>query len=138
MKVPAKSAWLQLISCFSCSIVLWVRLDSIGASEFRGGSLTGPLFEMADIAGFIFLVALLLTFLNPRFGGVLAIASCLLILPFYFYFVAPALFRRLFPGEYSVPLQTNFIWDSWAIAGIAIAAFTVMVCISTLRRRTEA
>jgi len=53
--------------------------------------------------------------------------ASLLSLPLYFYLTAPGPFRRLFPGEYSVPLGSDFVWTRWAILGIL--ALAVAACL---------
>jgi hypothetical protein len=54
--------------------------------------------------------------------------------PLYLYFTAPGPFRRVFGGEYSVPLQANFVWDRSAIVGVL--AVTVAICIRICNLRT--
>src|SRR6202049_3847259 len=116
-KFPKEELW-QAIACLGCTVVLWVHLDDFGASEFRGGRLTGPLFEMADLGSLLFLLALLLTFFLRRTASAIAIASTLLCFPFYLYVLMPGPYRWIFKGEYSVPLNHPFHWDNWAVVGV--------------------
>ena len=118
----------QAVSCLLCLAIAWIRLDDIGASEFIGGWLTGPLFTMAECGSFLFTPALILTFFYQRIAAGTALAASLLCLPFYLYFIAPGPFRWLFKGEYSVPIRANFVWDNWAIAGIASLTAAIFVC----------
>jgi hypothetical protein len=133
MKKFPRSVWLQAITCIASLAVLWTQLDSIGDSEFRGGALTGILFRLANAASVLFVLALLLTFLKRRFGAALALLASFLTLPLYLYIVAPGLFRRIFPGEYSVPLDSAFVWNRWAVIGIVISGITAFACFRNFR-----
>jgi len=73
---------------------------------------------MADISGLLFLMALLSTILFPRVAAAITFTATLLCLPFYLYILMPGPYRRIFRGEYSVPLQTAFVWDNWAVVGV--------------------
>ena len=118
---------LQALACLTCTVVLWVHLDDFGASEFSGGRLTGPLFKMADISSVLFLVALLLTFFLRRIAASIALAATLLCLPFYLYILMPGVYRWIFKGEYSVPLNRPFHWDNWAVVGMISLLFVVIL-----------
>ena len=83
-------------------------------TEFIGGWLTGPLLNLYDVGTFLFVPALLLAFFFRRIAAAFALTASLLCLPLYLYFVAPGPFRSVFRGEYSVPLQASFVWNSWA------------------------
>ncbi|HTT32379.1 MAG TPA: hypothetical protein VMH48_02145 [Methylomirabilota bacterium] len=122
---------LHAISCLLCFIVASTRLDDIGASEFIGGWLTGPIFRMADAGSILFLLALPLAFFFRRVAAAAALAASILSLPLYLYFTAPGAFRWVFKGEYSVPLQASFIWNTWAITGIL---FVLLAIVVSLRR----
>ena len=101
-------------------------------SEFSGGWLTGKILTMADIGALLFLSALVFTIFLPRLGAVVALAAILLCLPFYLYIVMPGPYRKIFKGEYSVPLQGAFVWNSWAIAGIISLTFAAVFSIRRL------
>src|SRR6267378_439461 len=116
-KIPKGKMW-QAIACLACIVVLWINLDDLGASEFSGGRLTGPLFKMADLSFLLFLLALLLTFFLRRSAATIALAATLLCLPFYLYILMPGPYRWIFKGEYSVPLNEPFHWDNWAAVGV--------------------
>jgi hypothetical protein len=107
-------------------------LGDFGVSEFRGGWLTGKILTMADIGVLLFLSALVFTIFLPRLGAVVASAAILLCSPFYLYIVMPGPYRKIFKGEYSVPLQSAFVWNSWAIAGIITLAFAAVLSIRRL------
>ena len=114
MKRVGAHAWRQAASCLLCAIVGFTFSAPLGPSEFSGGSVTGPLLTLHDVSGYLFLLAVLLTFLYPRIAAATAMAAALLSLPLYFYFIAPGPFRWLFPGEYSGAELTSFVWNTWA------------------------
>ncbi len=119
----------QASSCALCVAVAWARMDDVGAGEFSGGRVTGPLFTMAESGSFLFMPALILTFFYRRIAAGIALMASLLCLPLYLYFIAPGPFRWVFKGEYSVPVRANFVWDNWAIAGITSLIVTILVCL---------
>jgi hypothetical protein len=123
---------LQAASCLLCVIVGWAHLDDVGASEFIGGWLTGPLFEIADYGIVFFLVDLLLIFFYRRLASIMAILASILCMPFYLYFLAPGPFRRVFRGEYSVPLRASFVWNTWAVLGILSLIFAIVTSLRCL------
>ena len=112
-----EKTWLA-IGYIACIVVIWVHLDDFGASEFRGGRLTGPLFYMAVLGSLLFLVAVVLTFFLRRIAATVGLAVVLLCSPFYLYILMPGPYRWIFKGEYSVPLHGPFHWDHWAVVGI--------------------
>jgi hypothetical protein len=87
---------------------------------------------MKDAGSILFVLALLLTFFYRRIAAATTCIACLLCLPLYLYFTAPRPFRRVFRGEYSVPLQASFVWNKWAITGIAALAITAYVGVRSL------
>src|ERR1019366_292610 len=121
----------QRIACLACTVVLWVHLEEYGASEFSGGRLTGPLFEMANHGSSLFLLALLLTFFLRRIAATIALAATLLCFPFYLYILMPGPYRWIFKGEYSVPLFRPFHWDNWAVVGVLS-----LLCVAVLSLRS--
>ena len=122
----------QAIAFLVCAGVLWIHLGDFGVAEFRGGWLTGKILTMADVGALLFLSALVFTIFLPRLGAFLALAAILLCLPFYLYIVMPGPYRQIFKGEYSVPLQRAFVWNSWAMAGIITLAFAAVFSIRRL------
>jgi len=118
MEKHSKQKLWQATACLVCAVVLWIQLNGFGVSEFSGGRLTGKLFTMAGVGCLLFLVALLSTILFPRVAAAIALMATLLCLPFYLYILMPGPYRRIFKGEYSVPLQRPFVWDNWAVVGV--------------------
>lgn len=130
-KIRRQEIW-RAFSCVLCIVVAWPHLNAVGASEFIGGRLTGPLFEMAEYGIIFFLLAVLLIPFYRRTTTVMALIASLLCMPFYLYFVAPGPFRRVFKGEYSVPSRAPFVWNIWAIAGILTLAVAIVLSIRCL------
>lgn len=128
MKKPGKSELWQAASLFLCLAVAAPQTDWIGASEFSGGWVTGPLLSMFQNGVPLFFLAMILTFFYQRIGAVIGIAASVLCLPLYLYFVVPGLFRSVFGGEWSVPLQAYFVWNMWAMAGMLTLAAAAFVC----------
>lgn len=117
----------QVAICLFCAIVVCSYSGDLGASEFSGGRVTGPLLNVYDTGSLLFILAIPLTFFFRRIAAALIVLASLLCLPLYFYFTAPGPFRRLFPGEYVVPLKSNFVWHRWGIFGIL--ALAVATCV---------
>lgn len=131
MKKHMRQKLLQAISCLVCVVVAWTHIDDIGASEFSGGRVTGPIFTMFDNGSFAFIAALIVTFVYPRVAAAIALAASLLCLPLYLYFTVPGPFRWVFRGEYKVSLHSNFVWNKWAVTGMLTLAVTAYVCLRT-------
>jgi hypothetical protein len=75
---------------FLLSVFLALEITSgLDGTEFSGGWLTGPLLSMEDIGTLLFVLALVLTFLFPRVAAGIGLASSLLCLPLYCFFIAP-------------------------------------------------
>lgn len=135
-KLTRQNVW-QAIALLASAGVLWIHLGDFGASEFSGGWLTGKILTMADTGALLFLSALVLTIFVPRAGAIVALVAIVLYLPFYLYVVMPGPYRRIFKGEYSVPLQTAFVWNSWAIAGIITITLAAALSIRRLSERSR-
>jgi hypothetical protein len=132
---PSKEKVLQATAFLSTVGLLWLHLDDFGASEFIGGLLTGKLFTMANIGAFLLLCALVITIFLPRVAAAVALIATLLCLPFYLYIVAPGSYRRIFRGEYTIPLERAFVLDWSAILGIAALIFAIVVSVRSLLPR---
>lgn len=112
---------------------LMIRIDdAVDGSEFVGAPVTGPLFNMCEIAILIFLVGIALAYPWPRIGSVLGLGASLLSLPILVYFIAPGPFRAVFKGEYSVPLQSNFVWDTWSLPPAIAILIVILISVWNL------
>src|SRR5437899_1952881 len=127
MTRDGKTKLTQAAACLVCAVVVWRYGSDLEGTEFSGGWLTGPLLDMKDVGTLLFVLALLLTFVYRRIAAATTLVASLLCLPLYLYFTTPGPFRWAFRGEYSVPLQANFVWNKWNIAGIV--ALTIAACL---------
>jgi hypothetical protein len=97
-----------------------------------GGRLTGRMFKMADAGLLLFGLAVLLLFWFPRVSAAIIIAASLLVSPQFLYLLACGPFRRMFRGEWSVPLNSSFTWNMWAAFGIVAALTALIVSVRSL------
>lgn len=114
---------------FALLLAGWLMLRiyfALDGSEFMGGTVTGPIFKMCEAAIVFFIVGIALAYPWPRIGSVLGLVASLLSLPILVYFIAPGPFRAVFKGEYSVPIQSSFVWDTWSLPP-AIAVLTLIL-----------
>lgn len=131
MKKPAKQQRWLAVSCLTCVILALRNTNGLEGTEFSGGWLTGPLLSMTDIGTVLFVLALSVTFLSPRVAGVIGLASSLLCLPLYLYFIAPVPFNQIFGLGYEFKVQPTrgIHWDGWALAGVLTLAVTAYFCL---------
>lgn len=131
MKKPGKQQLWLAVSCLVCVIVALRNTNGLEGTEFSGGWLTGPLLSMIDTGTVLFVLALILTFIYPRIAGAIALASSLLSLPLYLYFIAPVTFNQIFGFGHQFKVQPSggFHWDRWPIVGVLTLAVTVYVCL---------
>ena len=114
-----------------CVIIALRNTNGLEGTEFSGGWLTGPLLSMIDIGTVLFVLALIVAFIYPRIAGVIGLASSLLCLPLYLYFMAPVPFNRIFGFGHQFKVQPSggFHWDKWALAGVLALAVTTYLCL---------
>jgi hypothetical protein len=127
-----KTKLTQAAACLLSAVVVWRYGSDLEGTEFSGGWLTGPLLDMEDAGFLLFVLALPLTFFYRRIAAAATLIACLLCLPLYLYFTAPGPFRWVFRGEYSVPLEASFVWNTWAIIGIVALAIAAYVGVRSL------
>jgi hypothetical protein len=106
-------------------------MSAVDGSEFVGGRITGRLFELGDAGLLLFSLSLLLLFWFRRISAAIAIVASLLVSPLLLYFVAPGLFHRMFKGEWSVALNSSFVWSAWAVFGIVAALAAVILSVQS-------
>jgi hypothetical protein len=110
----------QAMICFLCAILTWRFEFPLEGSEFRGGTVTGPILNMSNVGVLLFMVALPMAFVSPRrIAGVVMLLASLLCLPIYLYFTFPGIFRSIFQGQYSIPLQADVVLEEWSVIGFA-------------------
>ena len=108
MKKPGKQQFGLALSCLVCVIVALRNTNGLEGTEFSGGWLTGPLLSMTDIGIVLFVLALIVTFLYPRIAGAIGLASSLLCLPLYLYFIAPDVPRFLSTRSSALGISSRF------------------------------
>jgi hypothetical protein len=128
--LTTQKLWLAA-ACVLCVALTWRYTTGLEGTEFSGGRITGPMLDMFDTGTLLFVLALATTFLFPRIGSVIALLASLLCFPLYVYFTAPGPFRRIVSGEYSVQLQSKFVFAPWAIAGMFALAITLGISLRT-------
>lgn len=121
----------SFLLCASLAVKLTSGLDG---TEFSGGWLTGPLLSMADNAIILFVLALILIFLFPRIAALIGIASSLLCLPLYCFFLAPVPFAQVFARGHQFKVQPapGFHWHTWPVAALFAVATAIYFCIRRL------
>jgi len=108
--------------CVLAAVVGLFFSDPLGASEFSGGTVTGPLVTLHEVSGCLFVASGVMAFVYQRVAAGVALVAWLLSLPLYLYFVAPGPFRIVIPGEYQVLAQAAFAWNTLAVVGIVVGA----------------
>jgi hypothetical protein len=117
-----------------CVLVLDKYGTPLEASEFRGARVTGILLDFYEIGLILFVVGLFLPFVWRRVAAASGLVAAFFCLPVFLYATFPALFRRLFPGEYKVPLQPGFVPDKWTIIGIVVIGLASFLNVRILLR----
>jgi len=118
-------------ACVLCAIIGWYFAAPLDGTEFSGGSVTGPLLTLHAVSGVLFLLSAAAIAAYPPAAIAIGVIAAVLSLPLYAYFTVPGVFRSVFRGEYSVASPAAFVWNGWALAGVAAAcaatftAFTV-------------
>ena len=119
---PLTSASVRHIgACVLCAILGWYFAAPLEGTEFSGGSVTGPLLTLHAASGALFILSAAAVARYPRPAVAFGVVAAVLSFPLYVYFVAPGLFRTVFRGEYSVPMNAALVWNGWAIAGAVTA-----------------
>ena len=123
--------------CILCAILQWRYAAPFEETEFRGGTVTGPVLQMSDVGTILFVVAVPLAFLSRnRIWGANALLASLLCLPLYLYSTLPGPFRCVFRGEYKVALKASVVWDAWSVIGVvAVGTAAALGMRSLLSRR---
>ena len=136
MNKPAKQNYLLGGSCLvSALLQIWFS-SPLDGSEFSGGWLTGPILNLSDYGGYLFLLSAVLAFFLLRVSSIMALTSALLCMPLYLYFIAPGVFRKHFPGEYSIPIPSVFTWSLPALAGVGSLATAGFVSVYFFKKRS--
>jgi hypothetical protein len=121
--------------CVVCALVGGLFAFPLGASEFGGGTVTGPLLSLHGFSLFLFLLSAVSMFFLPRIAAAIGLCAVAASLPLYLFFLAPGLFRAVFGGEWSVPPIGRFAWNARAAAAIAASLFAAVTSVRSLRAR---
>jgi hypothetical protein len=137
LKKPGIGQALQAGSFLLCAVLALHVTSGLGEPEFGGGWLTGRLLSMADDGSLLFIVALALTFFFERIAAAMGIASSLLCLPLYCFFIAPVPFAQAFARghEFVPPLTAGFHWHTWPVTALLTICAAIYFCIRTLASR---
>jgi len=130
MKIFALQKLLQSISCFMCFSIASKNCDLVFMNY--GGYVVGSLLDANDVAYWLFLGAIILSFVFYRLAALGGLAASLLFLPLNVYEVAPGTVQYLFPGPYWPRSRLSFVWNEWGLAGILLGAMTIYVCCQNL------
>lgn len=107
MKKPNIQQVCQAGSFLLCVFLALQITSGLEGTEFSGGWLTGPLLSMQDIGAALFIVAVVLTFVFPRVAAAIGLASSVLCLPLYLFFIAPVPFAQIFARIATRPLTAD-------------------------------
>jgi hypothetical protein len=128
---------LQAAVCLLCAVAAWNSLEDLTGTELIGGTVTGPMINVAAVAAIVLVLAVIVTFIWPRVAAVGAFVACALCLPLYVYRTLPRVFRSIFPGLYKGPPEGTFIWHSWSIAGMLTTVVVAYLCYRSFPSRSD-
>ncbi len=87
----------------------------------------------------VFTMGIVLAYPFPRIASLISLLASFLSLPILLYYIAPGPFRAVFKGEYSVPLQSNFVWAKGLLepvfAILSVVAISVLNLLSSHPRQ---
>lgn len=129
-----KQRYWQIALCLICVLLSWHALMHVDGTEFSGGSVTGTLITLTEIGALGLVIAIAITFFFRRTAAFIAMLGCLFSMPLFLYFLAPGPFRKIFVGNYSVPLQANFSWNLWLILSFAAILTTTILSAWNIRQ----
>lgn len=119
---------LLAAGCLLGAVAAWKNLEDLSGTELYGGTVTGPVINVAAVGTVLLLLPVITTFVWPRAAAIGALAASALCLPLYVYRILPRVFRLVFPGLYKGPAEGTFIWHGWSITGVLSVVF--VVCLS--------
>ena len=112
--------------------LVWLNTSGFDGSEFSGGWVTGRLLNIAEVGTLALALAMILANWFRKASAAIALVASLCCLPLLLYFIAPGPFRSMFKGEYSVPLQTAFVWNLRPVAAIISIVVICAVSVGSL------
>jgi hypothetical protein len=111
MKIFALQKLLQGMSCFMCFSIASKNCDLVFINY--GGYVVGSLLDANEVACWVFLGAIILSFVFYRLAALGGLAASFLYLPLNFYQVVPGTVQYLFPGPYWPRSRLYFVWSEW-------------------------
>jgi hypothetical protein len=120
-------------ACGLCAVIWWFVVGPLGEAEFVGGAVTGSLFTMSEWGWLLFVISAVGVFFRRRETVIVALVACLISLPVYLYLAAPSLFRRVFAGEYTVPLSSDSVWNTWPMIGVFVVLLTGWISVVAVK-----
>jgi hypothetical protein len=131
VKKPDIQQVYQAGSYLICVFLALQITSGLEGTEFSGGWLTGPLLSMEDTGTVLFIVSVVLTFVFPRVAAAIGLASSLLCLPLYLFFIAPVPFAQVFARGHQFKDQPapGFHWHMLPVTGLLALAVTLYFCI---------
>ena len=131
MKKPDIQQVYQAGSFLICVFLALQITSGLEGTEFSGGWLTGPLLSMENTGTALFTVSVVLTFVFPRVAAAIGLASSVLCLPLYLFFIAPVPFAQVFARghEFKDQPASGFHWHMWPVTGLLALALTINFCI---------
>jgi hypothetical protein len=131
VKKPDIQQVYQAGSYLICVFLALQITRGLEGTEFSGGWLTGPLLSMEDTGTAFFIVSFVLTFVFPRVAAAIGLASSVLCLPLYLFFIAPVPFAQVFARghEFKDQPTPGFHWHMWPVTGLLVLAVTLYFCV---------
>ena len=115
LKKPDIGQAFQAGSFLLCIFLALHITRGLDGTEFSGGWLTGPLLSMGTIGTILFVLAVVATFVFPRVAAAIGLASSLLCLPLYLFFIA--LSHSLKSSQAGMSSKSNPLRDFTGIHG---------------------
>ena len=112
--------------------VLWSSGWAVDGTEFSGGRVTGRLLDLCDMGMLALIPALIAVYWFPKVSASIALLAGLSCLPLLLYFMLQDRFRMVLKGEWSVPLQSNFVWARWTVLPVMTITATMIFALFVL------
>jgi hypothetical protein len=119
-------------ACLVCVVVWWHSFWMFDGTEFGAGELAGNSFGGVPLL----ILSAILVFKYPRAASASALVACVLFPPLDLYLLFPRPFRKVWPGEWSVPTlpRESLVWNGWWVLGILCIGLVAVMSILFLTR----
>lgn len=81
-------------------VLAFVQLAFHDGSEYIGGTITRPIFNLHDMGTHLLLISLIVAGWSSRIASIFCIVGAVLCLPMYAWGFLPGIYNWLFPGNY--------------------------------------